>query len=967
MPQLLKTFSIIAASCFFSSLLFAQQNYWQQQANYIIDVTLNDNEHTLEGFEKLEYINNSPDTLTFIWMHLWPNAYKNDKTAFSDQLLENGNTNFYFSEKEQRGYINRLDFKVNNITAEIEDHPQFADIIKLVLPAPLAPKQKIIITTPFHEKLPYNFSRGGHVGKSYQITQWYPKPAVYDQQGWHPMPYLDQGEFYSEFGNFDVRITLPKNYVVAATGNLQDEDEKRWLLSIRSENENKESPTKKKSTKQGGDVFKKQKLSAKKPQEPAIKEELKTLRYLQNNVHDFAWFADKNFNVVHDTIRLNEKVIDAFVFYLPQNKEAWKNSMQTIKNTIKTRNEWIGAYPYDVVSVVNSPQEYSGGMEYPTITVISNLNNEAALNQTIEHEVGHNWFYGILQNNERRYAWLDEGINSYYDQRFLDLQKDQQNLNAGVMGKVSPKDLERLLFETSAHEKTDQPINTSSEKLSVANYGLVEYYKASQVMKMLESYLGIESFDKAMQAYFNKFAFKHVYPKDLQQTLEHSSGKNLDSIFSLLDDTGILPGREREGWKTANIFNLKRVGDYIKNPSKNLLFFSPAIGANVYDKLMIGGLVTNYKLPPSSFQFIAVPMYATGTKKFTGIGKLNYSFFPGNIFRKADIFVNASTFSMNDYTDETDKKTSLSFLKIVPGLRLTANEKNPRSTIKKYLQWKTFLISEDGFTFFSDTIINGIDTAILSRTGKKRNSQVFNELKVVIENERALYPFSAEIKAEQGKDFLRAGFTGKYFFNYPKEGGLQVRLFAGKFFYTTSKTSNKQFSTQRYHLNMTGANGYENYTYSDYFIGRNEFEGLPAQQIMIRDGAFKVRTDLLSEEVGKTDDWLIATNFSTTIPAKINPLQVLPVKIPLRIFVDIGTYADAWKKNAEEDRFLFDAGLQISLLKESINIYVPLIYSKVYKDYIQSTIPGKRLLKTISFSIDLSRLNSKQFNKLLPF
>src|SRR5438552_225321 len=216
-------------------------NYWQQQVNYTIDVSLNDKDHSLDGFEKIEYINNSPDTLKFIWFHLWPNAYKNDKTAFSDQLLENGNTKFYFSDKEQKGYINRLAFKVNNITAIIEDHPQHIDIVKLMLPEPLPSGQRATITTPFHVKLPYNYSRGGHDGQSYQITQWYPKPAVYDRKGWHPMPYLEQGEFYSEFGSFDVSITVPKNYVVAATGELQndpdspdsyrDRDEKQWLLT----------------------------------------------------------------------------------------------------------------------------------------------------------------------------------------------------------------------------------------------------------------------------------------------------------------------------------------------------------------------------------------------------------------------------------------------------------------------------------------------------------------------------------------------------------------------------------------------------------------------------------------------------------------------------------------------------------------------------------------------------------------
>src|SRR5436190_6522371 len=245
-----------------------QLNYWQQQVNYTIDVSLNDKESTLDGFERIEYINNSPDTLKFIWFHIWPNAYKNDKTAFSDQLLENGITKFYFSNPEQKGYINRLDFKVNNITATIEDHPQHIDIIKIILPTPLAPGQKTIITTPFHEKLPYNYSRGGYDGQTYQVTQWYPKPAVYDKNGWHPMPYLDQGEFYSEFGSFDVSITLPKNYVVGATGDLQTEEEKIFL-------EEKIKETKDISVFPKDNSF------------PKSDSETKTIRYTQNNVHDF--------------------------------------------------------------------------------------------------------------------------------------------------------------------------------------------------------------------------------------------------------------------------------------------------------------------------------------------------------------------------------------------------------------------------------------------------------------------------------------------------------------------------------------------------------------------------------------------------------------------------------------------------------------------------------------------------------
>jgi hypothetical protein len=136
---------------------------------------------------------------------------------------------------------------------------------------------------------------------------------------------------------------------------------------------------------------------------------------------------------------------------------------------------------------------------------------------------------------------------------------------------------------------------------------------------------------------------------------------------------------------------------------------------------------------------------------------------------------------------------------------------------------------------------------------------------------------------------------------------------------------------------------------------------------MIRDGGFKFRTNLLGDKLGRTDRWLTALNLNSTIPKNINPLSVLPVNIPLRIFADVGTYAEAWDRNAEGDRFLFDAGLQLSLFNETLNIYVPLVYSKVYKEYYKSYLSDKRFLKNISFSIDLNNRNLKKLHHEVDF
>jgi hypothetical protein len=936
--------ALLLVACGLQLIAFSQ--YWQQKLDYTIDVTLNDKEKTLDAFEKIIYTNNSPDTLYFIWFHLWPNAYKNDKTAFSDQSLELGNSAFYFSDPNQKGYINRLDFKVNGITAKTEDHPQHIDIIKLVLPKPLPPNQQIVITTPFHEKLPFNFSRGGYDEESFQITQWYPKPAVYDKNGWHAMPYLDQGEFYSEFGSFDVRITVPKNYVVAATGELQNADEKKWIAE---RNNFKWQPEKLKQKTKGGSI----KTITK--QFPTSSHETKTLQYKQDSVHDFAWFADKRFIVNTDTFQLpSGRVINIFSFYTPQEEVTWKNSIQYSKDALRFYSNEVGEYPYNIASVVQGPQSFGGGMEYPTITVISPMSSAKELDEVIAHELGHNWFYGILASNERDHPWMDEGINSFYAYKYMQRKYGMTRAH-------------ELLFQTQAARKKDQPIETTSEQFTEINYSAVAYHKTAEWMRLLESESGEDIFKRQMHSYFEQWKFKHPQPEDFKAIFQSSAGNKTEEIFSLLKTKGVLPNNKLSGLKIVSPFIKGSIKGYLQNPTKNILLVTPIAGVNAYDKFMVGGLISNYKLPPNNFQFFIAPMYGTASKTFTGLGKLNYTGTSYGAIRKTDIFLNAARFTMNEFVDSFGKKYLTQFNKIVPGIRLTFKEKDPRSSIRKYIQWKTFIINEDNFGFGTDTIIINSDTSYRQRISLTKNNYQVNQLQLVYQNIGALYPFKYQLSIEQINELIRPTLTIDYFFNYPKSEGLSVRFFAGKIFYTNGRTESKSFKYDRYAFNMTGPNGYEDYTYSNFFLGRNKFEGAASQQIAMRDGGFKFRTDLLSPEVGKTDDWLMALNLSSSISNKINPLSVLPIKIPLKVYADIGTYAEAWNKSSSDDRFLFDAGLQLSVLEDFVNIYVPIIHNKVFKEYYKSYLSEKRFLKSISFTLNFYNKPISDLNNLLEF
>jgi len=523
--------------------------YFQQNVNYDIDVKLDDSNHILRGYEKMIYSNNSPDTLDFIWVHLWPNAYKDNQTAVAKQMWEYGSTRLYFSKEKDRGYIDSLNFSVNGKSAEVATHPDWIDVVKIMLPQPLAPGKRATIETPFKVKIPKVFSRLGHTGKHYEITQWYPKPAVYDKDGWHPMPYLNMGEFYSEFGTFDVKITLPEKYIVMATGTLVDgEEEYAWLDSLSVVGEEFKTMAKR-DIKKRVKIMKKTQKKEKKAHhklsdEPRL---FKTLHFHQTNVHDFAWFADPNYIVQKGSLTLpaSGRPVTLWSMYLPKNAEMWKNSLEYIHDAGYWYSKFYGDYPYDHITAVDGDMSAGGGMEYPNITVISKTPSKDVLEMVIMHEVGHNWFYGILGSNERDHAWMDEGLNEFSN--FWYWEK-KYGLDAPM--KVMPDAFHKVILRTASMRwlggylgyqrrtmmRDDQPIELTSEAFYSRNYGAMIYSKTGEFTFFLKHYLGEEKFTEIMQDYYETWKFKHPQPEDfitiIHQHVDEDLSWYLDDVFN---------------------------------------------------------------------------------------------------------------------------------------------------------------------------------------------------------------------------------------------------------------------------------------------------------------------------------------------------------------------------------------------------------------------------------------------------
>ncbi|MFM2136123.1 MAG: hypothetical protein RL021_1523 [Bacteroidota bacterium] len=519
-----------AATYSYAGASFSERPYFQQEVRYTINVSLDDSVHQLRGAETLVYCNNSPDTLGLLYFHLWPNAYRDENTVLAKTYYSDGDRRFLRVGKRGRGGIDSLDFTADGQRISWELLTDTPDVAILRLNRPLLPGDSTVIHTPFLLKYPSaGISRLGHTGQAYYTTQWYPKPAVYDRNGWRYFPYVDKGEYYGEFGSFDVRITLPENYRVGATGMLVDGDrEYAWLDSL-SEVTSKI------------DTFNARQLSFP-PSSPVTK----TLHFRQDRVHDFAFFADKRWNVLKGNIRLSQsgRTVMSFAFFTNHQGNWWKRAPEYMARAVKDYSKWVGEYPYDAVTAVDVIYAEGADMEYPMITAIGSAGNPYQLDAVLAHEIGHNWFYGILGSNERLHPWQDEGMNSFTDRRYIftEYASDSVSMNEsfnrlGRWGKwtgnarMDGRLKQYYRYLADARQNIDQPLTLRSEDYTLRNYSDMVYAKTSLGFQYLLRYLGDSLFDACMHRYYDEWSFRHPEPDDLEEVFERVSGRPLDWLF----------------------------------------------------------------------------------------------------------------------------------------------------------------------------------------------------------------------------------------------------------------------------------------------------------------------------------------------------------------------------------------------------------------------------------------------------
>ena len=477
--------------------------YWQQRADYSIAATLDTAAKTVRGTVSIRYTNNSPDTLRFIWLQLDQNLYRPRSKGASIFPSESrwGVRGF------QGGYdITGLQVNGRGVAGKTDD-----TMMRIDLETPLPARGgTLVVGLQYSFAVPEHGSdRMGRDSALYEIAQWYPRMAVYDDvRGWNTDPYLGQGEFYLDYGDIDYAVTAPAGYVVAGSGVLQNRAEVLSSAQIERLDRAAHSSTVVQI------ISAEEAASAKRRTVPGTK----TWRFRAERVRDVAWAAAPDFR--WDATSWDGTLTQAY-YQFPKAGRAWESAAEQTQWSIKTYSGlWI-RYPYPQATSVAGPV---GGMEYPMFVMVGyGTDDPASIFSTIDHEQGHEWFPMLVGSNERRYAWMDEGFNTY--QNAFSNERRSPGTNA------LPSYVEN--WRQAVVNGRQATLMTPPDRIDPEGLGAIAYRKPAAVLLALrDNVIGRETMDRAMREYARRWAFKHPTPGDFFRTIENESGEDLSWFWN---------------------------------------------------------------------------------------------------------------------------------------------------------------------------------------------------------------------------------------------------------------------------------------------------------------------------------------------------------------------------------------------------------------------------------------------------
>lgn len=510
-----------------TSVLSQNTSYWQQEVDYKMDIQMDVKKHQYKGKQTLKYTNHSPDTLDKVFYHLYFNAFQPGSEMDVRSLnLEDPDPRVKDRisklKPDEIGYIKPTVFTHNGRKI---DYTIRGTVMKVDLDQPIAPGETTEFYMEWDAQVPVQIRRSGRdnaEGVAYTMTQWFPKIAAYDFEGWHADPYIGR-EFYSVWGDYDVTITIDSKYTVGGTGYLQNPEEVGHGYTAPGQ-------------------------KAGKPVQGKY-----TWHFLAPNVHDFAWGADPDF--IHDTYPgPNGVTLHFFYKNDPEIKENWKALQPKTAALMEFFNEFVGPYPYEQYSVI---QGGDGGMEYAMCTMITGQRSLESLVGVTAHELAHSWFQFVLAINESKYPWMDEGFTVFIADEAMNVVMDQKRDN--------PHSGSYRSYLFMALSGQEQPLSMHADRYPTnRTYGVNAYSKGSVFLNQLGYIIGPENLSKTLKRFYSEFKFKHPNPTDFIRTAEKVSGFQLDwyltdwTMTTNTIDYGIKKVETSENHKTR--VTLERIG-----------------------------------------------------------------------------------------------------------------------------------------------------------------------------------------------------------------------------------------------------------------------------------------------------------------------------------------------------------------------------------------------------------------------
>ncbi|MCK0158088.1 M1 family metallopeptidase [Cellulophaga sp. F20128] len=495
MKKLLGTLLVVFTTLF-SPLSAQNTSYWQQHVDYTMEVDMNVENFKYSGTQKLVYTNNSPDELDRVYYHLYFNAFQ-PGSEMDARLHSIADPDGRMTDKDKNSRIEKLTedeigyLKVSSLKQDGKNvsYSLEGTVLVVALASPIAPGAKTTFDMVFTGQVPVQVRRAGRNSKegvALSMSQWYPKLAEYDFEGWHADPYIGR-EFHGVWGDFDVKLTLDKDYTVGGTGYLQNPNEIGHGY---------ETPGTKVKKQRGKTL---------------------TWHFKAPMVHDFMWAADPDY--IHDTLQVEDGPMLHFLYKNnPEIIENWKNLQPKTAEMMQFFSKNIGKYPYDQYSVIHGGD---GGMEYAMSTLITGERKFGSLVGVTAHEMAHSWFQHILATNEAKHEWMDEGFTSFISALCMNEVMDQK--------KDNPFEGSYGGYYYVVKSGKEQPQTTHADRYdSNMPYSIAAYSKGAVFLAQLGYVIGQENLMKTIKKYYADFKFKHPTPNDIKRTAEKVSGMELD-------------------------------------------------------------------------------------------------------------------------------------------------------------------------------------------------------------------------------------------------------------------------------------------------------------------------------------------------------------------------------------------------------------------------------------------------------